>query len=151
MIGSTWATTESSSCWARVDGCSAPTCRSCPPGFHEPMPSPDGVTVAGHYSDQTEREHLALIPVGGGPAKLLPTVPASATWAPDGKALVYIETRGGISNLMRQPLAGGSATALTKFSSEQIFSYALAFDQRQVGLVRGHTNSDVVLISTVRK
>ena len=71
--------------------------------------------------------------------------------APDGKALAYIETRGGISNLMRQPLAGGSATALTKFSSEQIFSYALSFDQRQVGLVRGHTNSDVVLISTARK
>ena len=122
-----------------------------PPGFHEPMPSPDGVTVAGHYSDQTARERIALIPVGGGPAKLLPTVPASATWAPDGKTLVYIDTRGGISNLMRQPLAGGAATALTKFSSEQIFSYALSFDQRQIGLVRGHTNSDVVLISTARK
>lgn len=52
---------------------------------------------------------------------------------------------------MRQPLAGGAATSLTKFTSEQIFSYALSFDQRQVGLVRGHTNSDVVLISTARK
>jgi Tol biopolymer transport system component len=122
-----------------------------PAGFHEPMPSPDGVTVAGHYSDPTAREHIALIPLAGGPAKLMPTVPASATWAPDGKALVYIETRTGISNLMRQPLAGGAATAMTKFSSEQIFSYAVSFDQRHVGLVRGHTNSDVVLISTARK
>ncbi len=52
---------------------------------------------------------------------------------------------------MRQPIAGGAATALTKFSSDQIFNYALSLDQRQIGLVRGHTNSDVVLISTARK
>jgi eukaryotic-like serine/threonine-protein kinase len=123
-----------------------------PPGFHEPMPAPDGATIAGHYIDQAARgERIALIPLAGGPAKLLPTVPASATWAPDGKALIYIDTRGGISNLMRQPIAGGAATPLTKFTTEQIFTYALSPDQHQVGLVRGHTNSDVVLISTARK
>jgi Tol biopolymer transport system component/predicted Ser/Thr protein kinase len=125
---------------------------SLPPGFHEPMPAPDGVTVAGHYSDQAARgERIALVPLAGGAAKLLATVPASATWAPDGRSLIYIDTRGGVSNLMRQPLAGGAATPLTKFTSEQIFAYALSPDQRQVGLVRGHTNSDVVLISTARK
>ena len=125
---------------------------SLPPGFHEPMPAPDGMTVAGHYSDQTARgERIALIPLAGGAAKLLPTVPASATWAPDGRSLIYIDTRGGISNLMRQPVAGGAPTALTRFTSEQIFTYALSPDQHQVGLVRGHTNSDVVLISTTHK
>ena len=125
---------------------------SLPPGFHEPMPAPDGMTIAGHYSEQAARgERIALIPLSGGPAKLMPTVPASATWAPDGKALIYIDTRAGISNLMRQPIAGGAPTPLTKFTTEQIFTYALSPDQHQVGLVRGHTNSDVVLISTARK
>ena len=119
-----------------------------PPGFHEPMLAPDGTTVAGHYTDPAaQAERIALIPLAGGPARLLPTVPASATWAPDGKALIYIDTRGGISNLMRQPVAGGAPTPLTKFSAEQIFTYALSPDQHLMGLVRGHVSSDVVLIS----
>jgi hypothetical protein len=52
---------------------------------------------------------------------------------------------------MRQPIAGGAATPLTKFTAEQIFAYALSPDQRRVGLVRGHVNSDVVLIASTRK
>jgi len=119
-----------------------------PPGFHEPMLSPDGSLVAGHYTDAAARaERIALVPLAGGPARLFPAVPASATWAPDGKALIYIDTRGGISNLMRQPVAGGTPTPLTKFTAEQIFTYALSPDQHQVGMVRGHVSADVVLIS----
>lgn len=49
---------------------------------------------------------------------------------------------------MRYPIAGGSATPLTKFTSEQLFTYALSPDQRQAGLVRGHVSSDVVLMSS---
>jgi hypothetical protein len=52
---------------------------------------------------------------------------------------------------MQYSIAGGTATPLTKFTSEQIFSYAISPDQRQVGLVRGRVNSDVVLISAARK
>jgi Tol biopolymer transport system component len=73
------------------------------------------------------------------------------SWAPDGQALIYVATRAGVSNLMRQPIAGGAATPLTKFTAEQIFAYALSPDQRRVGLVRGHVNSDVVLIASTRK
>ena len=81
----------------------------------------------------------------------MPTVPASATWAPDGRALIYINTRAGISNLMRQSISGGAATPLTKFDSEQIFTYALSPNHQQIGLVRGHINSDVVLIATAHR
>ena len=119
-----------------------------PPGFHEPMLAPDGTIVAGHYLEAAaQAERIALVPLAGGSARLFPTVPASATWAPDGKALIYIDTRGGISNLMRQPVSGGTAMPLTKFTAEQIFSYALSPDQRHVGMVRGHVSADVVLIS----
>jgi Tol biopolymer transport system component len=122
-----------------------------PSGFHEPMPAPDGASIAGHYIDATAGgERIALIPTKGGPPKKLPTVPASASWAPDGRSLVYIDSRAGVSNLMRQPVAGGSATPLTKFTSDQIFSYALSPDQQQAALVRGRVSSDVVLISTGR-
>ena len=43
---------------------------SLPPGFHEPMPSPDGATVAGHYSEAAARgERIALIAAGRRPGK----------------------------------------------------------------------------------
>jgi eukaryotic-like serine/threonine-protein kinase len=122
-----------------------------PPGFHEPMPAPDGAWIAGHYIDPgAGAERIALIPTKGGTPKKLPTVPASATWAPDGRSLVYIDSRAGVSNLMRYPVAGGAATPLTKFTSDQIFSYALSPDQQHAVLVRGRVSSDVVLISTGR-
>ena len=123
-----------------------------PPGFHEPMLSPDGTTIAGHYNDLAARgERVALVPVSGGAAKLFPTVPPNASWTPDGKALVYVDTRAGVSNILRQPIAGGTATPLTSFGSEQIFNYALMPDQRQLGAVRGRVSSDVVLISTGKR
>ena len=107
---------------------------------------------ADHYTDQAARgERIALVSLTGAAPKLLPTVPPTATWSPDGRALIYIDTRSGVSNLMQHPIAGGAATPLTKFTSEQIFSYAISPDQRQVGLVRGRVNSDVVLISAARK
>ena len=120
-----------------------------PRGFHEPMPAPDGALIAGHYTEEAVGgERIVLIPTKGGSMKKLPTVPASATWAPDGRALVYSDARAGVSNLMRHPIAGGSATPLTKFTSDQIFTYALSPDQRQAALVRGRESSDVVLISS---
>jgi Tol biopolymer transport system component len=122
---------------------------SPPPGFHEPMPSPDGALLAGHYPEDTVgSERIVLIPTKGGPLKKLPTVPVSATWAPDGRSLIYIDSRVGVSNLMRHQIAGGSATPLTKFTSDQIFNYALSPDQRQAAIVRGRVSSDVVLISS---
>ena len=120
-----------------------------PRGFHEPMLAPDGTLVAGHYVDATAGgERIVLIPTKGGPLKKLPTVPPSASWAPDGRSLVYIDSRAGVSNLMRYPIASGVATSLTKFTSDQIFNYALSLDQRQAALVRGRESSDVVLVST---
>ncbi|HXW03896.1 MAG TPA: protein kinase [Vicinamibacterales bacterium] len=119
-----------------------------PPGFHEPMPAPDGTLLAGHYSEQAARsERIAIVPTAGGPARLLTTVPPPATWAPDGRGLVYVDTRAGVSNLLRQPVTGGPATPLTKFTAEQIFTYAISPDQRHLGLVRGRVSSDVVLIA----
>jgi len=123
-----------------------------PPGFHEPMPSPDGATIAGHYSDQAARgERIAILSLSGGPAKLLPTVPSTGTWAPDSRAFLYVDTRAGVSNLIRQPIAGGAATPLTRFTTERIFDYTLAPGQNRLGMVRGNVISDVVLISTIRK
>jgi hypothetical protein len=55
-----------------------------------------------------------------------------------------------VSNLLRQPITGGPAVPLTKFSSEQIFSYAVSPDQKQIAIVRGRVSSDVVLVSSAK-
>jgi Tol biopolymer transport system component/tRNA A-37 threonylcarbamoyl transferase component Bud32 len=123
-----------------------------PPGFHEPMQSPDGKSIAGHYSEPSGTgERIAVLPISGGVAKLFPTVPPSGSWAADSQGFIYIDTKGGVSNLMRQPLAGGAPAPLTKFTSERIFDYAVVANPPRIGLVRGSVVSDVVLISTAKK
>ncbi len=123
-----------------------------PPGFHEPMQSPDGKSIAGHYSEPSGTgERIAVLPISGGPAKLFPTVPPSGSWAADSQGFIYIDTKGGVSNLMRQPIAGGAPAPLTKFTSERIFDYAVVANPPRIGLVRGSVVSDVVLISTAKK
>ncbi|MEO5894146.1 MAG: protein kinase [Vicinamibacterales bacterium] len=125
---------------------------SLPPDFHEPVPSPDGLLFAAHYNDaELSGERIVVFPADGGPMQRLRTVPPTASWWPDGKSLVYIQTRGGISNLVRQPLAGGQPIPVTKFTDEQIFTYSVAPDQKHIVLVRGRVSSDVVLISTAAK
>jgi serine/threonine protein kinase/Tol biopolymer transport system component len=120
-----------------------------PPVFHQSMPSPDGSSIAGHYVIE-RGERMAVIPTAGGAMKRFEAMPTVGTWSPDGQAFVYVATTGGVSNLMRQPLSGGPLSPLTKFTSEQIFGYALSPDQKQVAVVRGRVSSDVVLVSDTR-
>jgi Tol biopolymer transport system component len=71
-------------------------------------------------------------------------------WSTDGRALDYIDTRGGISNLWSLPLDGGAAKQLTNFTSGQIFSFDLSRDGKQFAFSRGTVIDDVVLISNFR-
>ncbi len=120
-----------------------------PARFHEPMPSPDGSAVAGHYQ-AARGERIAVIPMQSGTVKLFDSVPPSGTWSPDGKALLYIETRDDVSNIMRQPVAGGPPAPLTHFTADQIFGYAISTDQKRLAIVRGRVTSDAVLVSDAR-
>jgi Tol biopolymer transport system component len=118
-----------------------------PRGFHEAAPSPDGLTVAGHY--QTDRgERIMVVSMGGEAPRKFDTVPASAVWAPDSRSFIYYQGRAGVGNMFRQPLAGGPAAPLTQFTSEQVFTFALSPDQKQLAVVRGRVSSDVVLVSS---
>jgi Tol biopolymer transport system component len=64
----------------------------------------------------------------------------------DGKAVVYVDPGKGADNLWLQPLAGSPGRQLTNFDSLQILDFHWSFDGKQLGLVRGHTDSDVVLL-----
>ena len=123
-----------------------------------PTISPDGTLIAISYRDEKQSAawHLAIIPSAGGqPIKVLN--PSSSVfpgtgvgWTPDGKALVYVDTHNGVSNIWSQPIDGSPPKQLTNFKSDLIFQSALSPDGRQLVLARGAQTRDVVLIRDFR-
>ncbi len=64
----------------------------------------------------------------------------------DGRALTYVDHRGGIDNLWAQSIDGGAAKQITSFTDSRIFSFDWSREGALV-LSRGVITSDVVLIS----
>jgi Tol biopolymer transport system component len=64
----------------------------------------------------------------------------------DGKALAYPVRENGVDNVWIQPLDGSAGRQITKFDSEQILSFHCSPDGKNLGVLRGHTDSDVVLL-----
>ncbi|HEX9761234.1 MAG TPA: protein kinase [Candidatus Acidoferrales bacterium] len=71
-------------------------------------------------------------------------------WAPDGKSILYVDTKDGVNNIWSKPLAGGPPRQLTHFTSDMLFSFAVSRDGRQYALSRGTATNDVVLITNFR-
>ncbi|MFZ1005667.1 MAG: protein kinase [Candidatus Sulfotelmatobacter sp.] len=114
--------------------------------------SPDGKIVAfpslEHHGEH--KEMLAIVETGGTKAAKMmeferPRV-GLLHFSRDGKAVVYPVRDGGVDNLWEQPLDGSKGRQITDFTSEHIFDFHWSFDGKQLALVRGHTDADVVLI-----
>ncbi|MFY9804035.1 MAG: protein kinase [Candidatus Acidiferrales bacterium] len=67
-------------------------------------------------------------------------------FAPDGSALVYIIRENGAENLWLQPLDGSAGHAVTNFGSDGIQNFEYSPDGKQLGVLRSHTESDVVIL-----
>src|SRR5258706_4664765 len=65
---------------------------------------------------------------------------------PDGEAVAYPIRENGVDNLWVQPLDGSRGRQITSFDSEQILNFRWSPDGRSLCILRGHTDSDVVLI-----
>ena len=118
-----------------------------------PVISPDGKLIAARYlSEPSSRKFvIALIPFEGGePVKLLDIPGFFVYWSPDGRALNYIDNRGGSSNVWSRPIDGGPPKQLTDFMSDRLFSLAWSVDGKQLVVSRGVVAEDVVLISNFR-
>ena len=129
-----------------------------------PQLSPDGKTVGYFFKDeQSLRPKIGIIKFDDGALVKTIDLPLTALsgsydilfyrgwhWSPDGRALVYINTLGGVSNLWSQPLEGGSARQVTNFKSDRILTFAYSPDGRQLALARGSHTSDAVLISEAK-
>ncbi|HJZ67989.1 MAG TPA: hypothetical protein VKF81_07705, partial [Blastocatellia bacterium] len=121
--------------------------------IYGPQVSPDGKLMACRYRQSLlARYQLAILPFEGGkPIKVFDVARTARLrmwrWAPDGRAVHYIDTRGGVSNIWSQPVDGGPPKQLTNFKSDLIFWFDWSRDGKQLVLSRGTVTSDVVLIS----
>jgi hypothetical protein len=68
----------------------------------------------------------------------------------DGKALIYAFRDGEADNLWLQPLDGSPGKQITNFKSERIAEMHWSLDGTKLGMIRGHTDSDVVLLEETK-
>jgi eukaryotic-like serine/threonine-protein kinase len=114
--------------------------------------SPDGrlAAFATFASPSGPEMQLALVPLESPQStKLLALqrpVQGTARFTHDGKAVVYPFRDQDADNLWLQPLDGSPGKQITNFKSEHIIDIHWSFDGSKLGMVRGHTDSDVVLL-----
>jgi serine/threonine protein kinase/Tol biopolymer transport system component len=70
-------------------------------------------------------------------------------FAPDGKSLVYVIRENGADNLWLQPLDGSRGRQITNFLSDRIQNYEYSPDGKSLGVMRSHSESDVVLLRDI--
>jgi serine/threonine protein kinase len=75
----------------------------------------------------------------------------SVTFSSDGKGIIYPIRNGETDNLWLQNLDGSPGKQLTDFKSEFIRDFDYSFDGKQLAVIRGHREADVVLIRDSEK
>jgi eukaryotic-like serine/threonine-protein kinase len=119
--------------------------------------SPEGLSVLYLWQDPNNlgsRPRFITSSINGGPVvhsierMIGGGIPA---WSPDGKSLDYAVTRGGISDVWRQPLSGGPPKQLTHFTTDLITNIAWSGDGKTLAAVRGTRSADIVLLKSATK
>ena len=89
------------------------------------------------------------IPLGADPTGYF-TQFVDRNWTPDSKAVAYLDTKNGVTNIWSQPITGGPPMQLTHFTSERIMSFDFSPDGKQIVYSRGHASSDAVRITNLK-
>jgi serine/threonine protein kinase/Tol biopolymer transport system component len=116
--------------------------------------SPDGKTVAYvvalSNTPGPSEDKIALLDVATlrSPRMLdaNPRISKGVQFTPDGKSVAYPVKKNGVDNVWVQPIDGTPGHQITHFNSEQILSFHWSPDGKKLGILRGHTDSDVVLL-----
>jgi Tol biopolymer transport system component len=117
--------------------------------------SPDGRSVAYFSMDLREDRdpewRIVIASVHDGSPVTSFEIPATSMprvlrFTPDGQALAYIDTAGGVGNIWRQPIAGGARQRVTAFDQGGIDTFAYSRDGRRLAIVRATRISDVAVI-----
>jgi len=79
-----------------------------------------------------------------------PHLSGGVQFTPDGKGIAYPVRENGVDNVWVQALDGSAGHPITHFDSEQIDSFHWSPDGKSLALLRGHSESDVVLLQQSR-
>jgi serine/threonine protein kinase len=134
------------------------------PDFGRNTVSPDGKLVAivtAHVADPKEKLGL-LSPDFSQPIRMVEFERPRAEYGTmfgdgpilftrDGKGIIYPVRDGQTDNLWLQNLDGSAGKLLTDFKSEFIRDFDFSFDGKQLAIIRGHREADVVLIRDSEK
>jgi eukaryotic-like serine/threonine-protein kinase len=122
--------------------------------------SSDGKTLAYileivNPETQNGKENLALFDLDSASAPRLLEVDPHITrsglqFTPDGKGLAYPVTQNGVDNIVIQPLDGSPRKQITNFTSEHIASFKWSPEGKNLGVLRNHSESDVVLLQETK-
>jgi eukaryotic-like serine/threonine-protein kinase len=114
--------------------------------------SPDGRTVAFATIDHNAGHQERLVLVSSETGQLTKKIEFQRPrmgllhFSRDGKSILYPVRENNADNLWQQPLDGSPGRLITSFKSEHIWDYHWSPDGSKLALVRGHEDSDVVLI-----
>ena len=120
--------------------------------------SPDNKLVLyrlGHPDAPQERDQLVAVPVAGGPPAFSFDVPIGAAqalpqWAPDDRGIDLALTRGGATNVWRQPLPSGALKQITNFPSGIMRGFRWSPDGKILFISRGTASSDIILLKSAK-
>lgn len=116
-----------------------------------PVISPDGKFIACSYREVAlQAPKLAILAIDGGEAikqfeMKAPTL--GYRWTSDGKAVTYVRTVAGVSNIWRQSIDGGAPQQLTNFSSDLIFATDWSRDGKFLIYSKGNRSRDAILMT----
>jgi eukaryotic-like serine/threonine-protein kinase len=116
-----------------------------------PEVSPDGKSIACFYQNEKDAVFKAAIfPFNGGRPTFIEEMEQPdwyiLHWSPDGRALTYVATRQGVSNIWSKPIDGGPARQLSNFTTDRIFRFAWSRDGKSLACERGMIINDALLI-----
>src|SRR5262249_1191895 len=111
--------------------------------------SPDGKYVACQYSAGQPNQNavVGILPSSGGAPITKLTIPFNEYhWSADSKSILFSDSKEGIWNIWSVPMEGGPSKQITRFQSDQIFSFDFSRDGKQLVCERGVRTTDVILI-----
>jgi len=117
--------------------------------------SPDGKTLAyvvalTNVAGPTSADKIALLDLATLRSPRMfdanPRISKGVEFIADGKSVAYPVKENGVDNIWVQPVEGTPGHQITHFTSEQILSFHWSPDGKKLGILRGHTDSDVVLL-----
>src|SRR5579862_4223748 len=103
----------------------------------------DAQTQHGH-------EQVALLDLGSSAPRLIDVdqhiTQGGLQFTPDGKGIAYPVSQNGVDNLVIQPFDGSPRKQITNFTTERITAFSWSPDGKNLGVLRDHSESDVVLL-----